>query len=79
MVLLIPARIRQLKEEGRKEGRKEGREEVRKEARGKGRKEGRELERQRWLSWYERQQDALREGRPFDEPPPADLPCKNDK
>ncbi len=26
---------------------------------------------QQWQSWYERQQAAFREGRPFDEPPPA--------
>ena len=71
MVLLIPARIRQLKEEGRKEGREEGREE--------GRKEGQESERQQWLAWYERQQDAFREGRLFEEPPPASPPSKNGK
>ena len=26
---------------------------------------------QQWQAWYERQQAAFREGRPFDEPPPA--------
>ena len=83
MVLLIPARIKQLKEEGRKEGREEGREEGRKEGREEGqesgRKEGQESERQQWLAWYERQQDAFREGRPFEEPPPASPPSKNGK
>ena len=28
-------------------------------------------ERKKWLAWYERWQDAQREGRPFDEPPPT--------
>ena len=32
---------------------------------------GRGNERQAWLAWYERQQAALRDGRPFDEPPPG--------
>ena len=63
MVLLIPARIRQLKEEGRAEGRKEGR----------------ELERQRWLAWNERRLIAEREAQSFDEPPPAGPLCKNCK
>ena len=34
-------------------------------------KEAREEERKDWLAWYERLQDAQREGRPFDEPPPT--------
>ncbi len=67
MVLLIPARIRQLKEEGRKEGREEGQ------------KEGRESERQQWLAWNERRLAAERENRSFDEPPPASQPSKNGK
>ena len=71
MVLLIPARIKQLKEEGRKEGREEGREE--------GRKEGQESERQQWLAWNERRLSAEREGQSFDEPPPASPPSKNGK
>ena len=28
-------------------------------------------ERQRWLAWYERMQEAQRDGQPFTEPPPA--------
>ena len=83
MVLLIPARIKQLKEEGRKEGREEGRkvgqEEGRKEAQEEARQEGRESERQQWLAWNERRLTAEREGRSFDEPPPADLTSKNGK
>ena len=46
-------------EAGRREGLQEGRQE--------GRREGR----QEWRAWYERQQAALREGRPFTEPPPG--------
>ena len=79
MVLLIPARIKQLKEEGRKEGRKEGREEGREEGRKEGREEGQESERQQWLVWNERRLSAEREGRPFEEPPPASQPSKNGK
>ncbi len=63
MVLLIPARIKQLKAEGHAEGHKAGREE----------------ERQEWLAWYERQQVAFREGIPFNEPPPAGPQGRNGK
>ena len=28
-------------------------------------------ERRLWEAWYERQQAAFREGKPFDEPPPS--------
>ena len=34
-------------------------------------KEALEEERKDWLAWYERLQDAQREGRPFDELPPT--------
>ena len=37
-----------------------------------GREEGETGERSRWRAWYQRQQAAFREGRPFDEPPPGD-------
>ena len=43
----------------------------------KGEEKGRGEERQEWLAWYERMQAAQREGRPFDEPPPALLREKN--
>jgi hypothetical protein len=36
-----------------------------------GRIRGREEGRREWRDWYERQQVALREGRPFTEPPPG--------
>ena len=51
--------------------RKEEREKARKEAFEEGRQEGMEMERQAVAAWYERQQAAQREGRPFDEPPPG--------
>ena len=35
--------------------------------------------RQQWRAWYERMQAAQREGRPFDEPPPADPNERNGK
>jgi ABC-type microcin C transport system permease subunit YejE len=34
-------------------------------------REGREAERKAWLAWLERRIQAEKEGRPFDEPPPA--------
>ena len=73
--LLIPDRIRELKEQGRQEGRKQRYEEGWKQ----GYKEGRQENHQQWMAWYERQQAALRDGQPFTEPPPAVLPSKNGK
>ena len=35
-----------------------------------GRDEGREEMRREAMAWYERLEEARREGRPFDEPPP---------
>ena len=43
----------------------------------KGVAAGRQELQQQWLAWLERQQAAQREGRPFDEPPPALLQEKN--
>lgn len=37
----------------------------------RGKKDGQQSERASWQAWYERQQAAQREGRPFNEPPPA--------
>ena len=54
--------------EGREEGRAEGlaeREEMRREAMAE-----REEMRREAMAWYERLEEARREGRPFDEPPP---------
>ena len=42
--------------------------------REKGLAEGRIEERRAWQAWYERQQTALRNGRPFNEPPPGHSP-----
>ena len=46
-----------------------------------GMEAGRDEERQYWQAWYERQQAALRDGRPFDEPPPgySSQPADNGK
>ena len=37
----------------------------------RGRTQGRAENQQEWLAWYERQQAAQRDGRPFNEPPPG--------
>ena len=42
-----------------------------------GEEKGRQELQQQWLAWLERQQAAQREGRPFDEPPPALLQEQN--
>ena len=39
-----------------------------------GMETGRRENQQAWQAWYERQQAALRAGRPFDEPPPGYSP-----
>ena len=57
MVLLIPRRVKQLKDQGRQEGREEGRKDTNR----------------RWMAWYRRQQAALKAGLPFDEPPPSGI------
>ncbi len=62
MILLIPARIKKLKDEGRDEGRVEGREE--------GREEGKVDMWAQWDSWNARRMKAAEQGVPFDEPPP---------
>ena len=33
--------------------------------------EGREVERNAWMAWLKRRDEALAEGKPFDEPPPS--------
>ena len=55
MVLLIPAAVKKLKEQGRQEGRQEGRAE----------------ERAAWEAWLERRDEAAVNNRPFDDPPPS--------
>ena len=42
----------------------------REEGRVVGREEGRDERQREWMAWYERLEEARREGRPFDEPPP---------
>ena len=63
MVLLIPRRIRHLKDLGRQEGRTEGRKEANRV----------------WKAWYRRQQAAMRAGLPFDEPPPGGVEDDGDE
>ena len=84
--LLIPDRIRELKEQGRREGLEQARREVRKqryeEGLERGREEGLQGQRnlqQQWVAWYERHQAAQRDGQPFTEPPPAGPPSRNGK
>ena len=38
----------------------------------KGKQEGKEEERQRWLAWNQRREEALQEGSEFTEPPPGE-------
>ena len=44
----------------------------------RGLERGRDERQREWESWHERQQTALREGRPFDEPTPGHSPKGND-
>ena len=55
LVLLIPAAMRKLLEQGREEGREEGR----------------MKERAEWEAWLRRRSDAEANGLPFNEPPPS--------
>ena len=57
-MLLIPAAVRKLRNEGREEGRNEGR------------KEGREEANAEWVAWFERYREAEASGQDFTEPPP---------
>ena len=59
------------REEGMEVGREEGREVGREEGRVAGREEGREEVRSEWQAWCKRMQEAQREGRAFNEPPPG--------
>ena len=55
IVLLIPAAVKKIKEEGRKEGHQEGR----------------QAERAEWEAWLKRRDEAEANNLPFDEPPPS--------
>ncbi len=55
MVLLIPAAVKKLKEQGRQQGRVEGRQE----------------ERAEWEAWLQRRNEAEANNQPFNEPPPS--------
>ena len=54
-----------------KKGLSKGRSEGLSKGRSEGLSKGRQDQHQQWLAWYERQQAAQRECRPFTEPPPA--------
>ncbi len=58
--------VEKFKKREREIGRQEGERE--------GRQEGRQEAREEWRAWYERQQSAFREGRPFTELPPGESP-----
>ena len=59
LMLLIPAAVKKILEQGREQGREEGRE------------EGRMAERAAWEAWLLRRDDAEANRVPFDEPPPS--------
>ena len=59
------------RKEALEEGRQQGLEAGRQERQEAARQEGQEAALQAVAAWYERQQAAQREGRPFDEPPPG--------
>ena len=59
---------------GREQGVEIGREQGVEIGREQGVEIGREQERQAWQGWYQRQEAAHREGRPFNEPPPGYSP-----
>ena len=60
-----------------KKGLSKGLSKGRSEGLSKGLSKGRQDQHQQWLAWYERQQTAQREGRPFTEPPPAEPQGEN--
>ncbi len=63
--------VEKFKKRERAIGREEGREEGRAKGREEGREEGRAENQLAWRAWHRRQQEALRSGVPFDEPPPG--------
>ena len=67
LMLLIPAAVRKILEQGREQGRVEGREEGRVE----GHEEGRMAERAEWEAWLLRRDDAEANRVPFNDPPPS--------
>ena len=63
---------------GIKQGLERGREQGLEQGTERGLERGRDERQREWESWHERQQAALREGRPFDEPTPGHSPKGND-
>ena len=70
-MLLIPAAVRKILEQGREEGREEIRRQRREEGREAGYAEGRMEERAKWEAWLKRLEDAEANQVPFSEPPPS--------
>ena len=64
--MLAERYLRERYEKGREEGLEEGLE----KGRGEGREEGREEANMLWSEWNRRREEAERDGRAFDEPPP---------
>ena len=58
-MLLIPAAVKKIMEQGRQEGREQGRQ------------EGRQEERAEWEAWLRRRNEAEANNLPFNEPPPS--------
>ena len=70
LVMLWREKLEHVRATRREEGRVVGLVEGREEGREEGLAEGREEMRREAMAWYERLEEARREGRPFDEPPP---------
>ena len=64
-------RERKAREEGRADGLEEGHAVGVAEGREEGIAEGAQRHHVRWQAWLQRQQEALANGTPFDEPPPS--------
>ncbi len=69
--MLAERYLRERYNKGREEGREEGKEEGRAEGREEGKEEGREEADKVWSEWNQRREQAEKEGRVFNEPPPV--------
>ncbi len=63
--------VEKFKKREREIGRRLGLEESRQEGWQLGFEEGWEETQRAWLAWYRRQQEAIKQGLPFDEAPPG--------
>ena len=66
------------REQGLEQGLEQGTERGLEQGTERGLERGRDERQREWESWHERQQAALREGRPFDEPTPGRYSKGND-